>query len=67
MASTRGFNVEFPEYAELANPKPLTIAATQALLKADEALILFLDVPQFGKLPEESIAWVVTKETARWR
>jgi CHAT domain-containing protein/tetratricopeptide (TPR) repeat protein len=57
---------EFKEYAELANPKPLTIAATQALLEADEALVLFLDVPQFGKLPEESLIWVVTKSEARW-
>ena len=30
----------FPEYASLANPEPLSIADTQALLKADEALIL---------------------------
>jgi CHAT domain-containing protein len=61
------FATEFKEYAELANPKPLTIAATQALLKSDEALVLFLDVPQFGKLPDESLAWVVTKATVRWR
>src|SRR5262249_3951639 len=60
------FTTEFKEYAELANPKPLTIAATQALLEADEALVLFLDVPQFGKLPEESLIWVVTKSEPRW-
>ena len=29
--------------------------------------MLFLDVPRFGKLPEESLAWVVTKEAVRWR
>ena len=58
---------EFKEYTELANPKPLTIAATQALLNPDEALILFLDVPQFGRLPEETLAWVVTKQDAHWR
>ena len=45
---------EFPDYAELANPKPLSIAAVQALLKPDEALAAFLDVPQFGRLPEET-------------
>jgi hypothetical protein len=52
------------EYAELANPKPLTIAATRALLKPDEALVLFLDVPeppQVGKLPEETLTWVMTR------
>ena len=57
---------EFKEYAELANPKPLTIAAAQALLHDDEALVLFLDVPQFGNLPGETLIWVVTKADARW-
>ena len=31
----------FPSYAELASPKPLAIAEAQALLKGDEALVLF--------------------------
>ena len=56
---------KFPEYAELANPKPLAIADVQALLKADEALILFLDVKQLGQLPEETLAWVITKKASR--
>src|SRR5262249_47555169 len=34
---------EFKEYAALANPKPLSIAATQAQLRADEVLLMFLD------------------------
>jgi CHAT domain-containing protein/Tfp pilus assembly protein PilF len=58
---------EFPEYAELANPKPLTIAAVQALLRSDEALVVFLDVRKIEQLSEESLAWVVTKNTVRWR
>src|SRR5262249_35414936 len=58
---------EFREYAALANPRPLSIAETQALLKPDDALLLFLDVPQLGKLLEESLAWVITKEAAQWR
>ncbi len=33
---------QFPEYAELSNPKPLTIADVQQLLKPQEAMILFL-------------------------
>jgi hypothetical protein len=41
---------DFKEYAELSNPKPLTITAAQALLSDGEALVLFLDVPQFGNL-----------------
>ena len=59
--------LDFKDYADLTNPKPVTIASTQALLHDDEALILFLDVPQFGRLPEETLVWVVTKKEARWR
>jgi CHAT domain-containing protein/Tfp pilus assembly protein PilF len=33
--------VKFPAYAELANPKPVTIAETQKLLAPDQALIVF--------------------------
>jgi CHAT domain-containing protein len=58
---------EFKEYAELANPKPLGLPAAQALLAPSEALVLFLDIPRFGKLPQETLAWVVTKEAVRWR
>ena len=56
----------FPEYAGLANPKPLATADVQALLNVDEALVLFLDVRQLGELPEETIVWVVTKKGAAW-
>ena len=28
--------------------------------------MLFLDVPQFGRLPEESLVWAITKTEARW-
>ena len=56
----------FPEYASLASPKPLTLAVVQDLLKADEALIVFLDVPRFGRLPEETLTWAITKTDARW-
>ena len=34
---------EFPDYAALANPKPLSVAAAQALLGPDEALFLTID------------------------
>jgi CHAT domain-containing protein len=57
---------EFKDYAELAHPKPLDLVAVQALLAPTEALLLFLDVPRFGKLPEETLAWVVTKEVVHW-
>jgi tetratricopeptide (TPR) repeat protein len=57
---------QFPEYASLANPRPLAIVAVQALLKPDEALIVFLDVRRFGPVPGETLAWAVTKTKARW-
>jgi tetratricopeptide (TPR) repeat protein/CHAT domain-containing protein len=56
----------FPEYAGLASPKPLASADIQALLNADEALLVFLDIRQFGQLPEETLAWVITKKTDTW-
>ena len=57
---------KFPEYASFANPKPLTIPEVQALLGPEEALILFLDVKQLGRLAEQSLIWVVTRTTASW-
>jgi CHAT domain-containing protein/tetratricopeptide (TPR) repeat protein len=67
-AIDRQLESEFPEYASLANPKPLAIAEVQRLLKVDEALLAFLDVPRprFGRLPEETLAWAVTRTEARW-
>src|SRR5262249_47858291 len=38
----RRLGTDFPEYAQLSNPQPLTIADVQALLKEDEALVVFL-------------------------
>jgi CHAT domain-containing protein len=57
---------DFPEYVQLARPKPLTVEEVRATLKSDEALIAFLDVQYTGKLPEEEFVWVVTKTDARW-
>jgi CHAT domain-containing protein/tetratricopeptide (TPR) repeat protein len=51
----------FPEYAALANPEPLSIADTQGLLKADEALYLVV----FGE--EQGFAWAITREAAQWQ
>ena len=42
------------------------IAEVQSLLRDSEAFVLFLDVPQIGRLPEESLVWAVTKTEARW-
>jgi CHAT domain-containing protein len=54
------------EYAAVSNPQPLTIAETQALLRPDEAVVQFLDVPSWGQQPEETFAWVVSKTGFRW-
>ena len=56
----------FPEYAALAGAEPLSIPDVQAQLKANEALILILDTPEWRPLPEEGFIWVVTKTDARW-
>jgi CHAT domain-containing protein len=59
---------KFPEYADLANPKPMSFAETQALIRPDEALILFVEGPSLDrfKLPQAMIAWVVTKTNVSW-
>ena len=62
----RTLKEKFPEYAALANPEPLSIADVQAHLRAEEALIFFLDTRDFQPLPEETFIWVVTKADIRW-
>ena len=46
---------DFPDYAELATPRPLALAQTQALLGPDEALIAYL-VDDY-----ETFLWVVRR------
>ena len=50
----------FPEYAALTDPKPLAVAEVQALLKADEVMVVAL----VGS--ERSFVWAVTRERAEW-
>jgi CHAT domain-containing protein/tetratricopeptide (TPR) repeat protein len=59
---------DFPDYAALANPQPLSVDDVRALLRADEALVLFVDAPEHKqtKLPQETFIWVVTSTEARW-
>jgi CHAT domain-containing protein/Tfp pilus assembly protein PilF len=57
---------DFPDYAALANPEPLTVAEVGAHLLADEALVLFLSTRETKPMPEESFVWVVTKNLTRW-
>lgn len=58
--SDREMAARFPTYAELSQPQPVSIAATQALLGADEALVLvFIST-------REAFVWAVTRDTADW-
>ncbi len=57
---------DFPDYAELASPKPLSLPDAQALLGEGQALVLFLDLWQIGKVPEETIVFALTENEARW-
>ncbi len=63
---------EFPDYDALARPTPASVAEVQAQLGANEALVLFLDTPEWRlkgastALPEETFVWVVTRSNVRW-
>jgi len=56
----------FPQYTALARPNPLSITETQALLRADEALLQYLDVQNIGAIPEATFAWLVTRTEAHF-
>ena len=57
---------DFPDYAALANPEPVTIEDVQVQVRPDEALVLILDTPEMKPAPEETFIWVVTKTASRW-
>jgi CHAT domain-containing protein/tetratricopeptide (TPR) repeat protein len=57
---------DFPDYAALANPEPVTVEGVQAHLRADEAVVLILDMAELKPAPEETFIWVVTKTQSRW-
>ena len=58
---------DFPDYASFSSPKPASVAEVQAQLRDGEALVLFLDTPEFKPTtPEETFIWVVTKTNAHW-
>jgi tetratricopeptide (TPR) repeat protein len=62
----RRLEIQFPDYASLASPAPLSIEEVQAYLREDEALALFLDTPELEPASEETFIWIVTKTAARW-
>jgi CHAT domain-containing protein len=54
------FTRDFPEYAALSNPQPLTVKEIQALLADDEALIVI-------DLGDKSYVWAITRSAADWK
>ena len=56
---------DFPDHAALSSPSRVG-REVQAQLRADEALVLFLDTPELKPTPEETFIWVVTKSDMRW-
>ena len=63
--STSGWR-RLPRLCRARRPEPLVVEEVQAQLRADEALVLFLDTPEWKPTPEETFIWVVTKTDMRW-
>jgi CHAT domain-containing protein/tetratricopeptide (TPR) repeat protein len=57
---------DFPGYAALADPGPLSVEDVKAQLGPGEALVLFLDTLAIAAAPEETFVWVVTRTDIRW-
>jgi CHAT domain-containing protein len=65
-AIDKALAANFPDYAALASPSPLSIETVQTRLAPDEALVLFLDTPEWKPTPEETFIWVVTRSEMSW-
>jgi CHAT domain-containing protein len=59
-AANAALTRNFPTYAELSKPAPLSVVETQALLRPDEALVAYL--VEGG----ESFVFAVSRDTAGW-
>ncbi len=53
--------LEFPRYAELSNPKPLSVDDVQKLLKSDEALLTY------QVASDQTFIWAITNDDIRWQ
>ncbi|WP_027514359.1 CHAT domain-containing tetratricopeptide repeat protein [Bradyrhizobium sp. WSM1417] len=53
--------VEFPDYASLSNPLPLTAKDIQSLLSADEAMVLY------SVVDKQSYVVAITREGVDWK
>ena len=56
----------FPRLCRARQARTAGVDDVQALLRADEALLLFLDTPEWKPTPEETFIWVMTKTDMRW-
>ena len=64
--STSSWRRTSPITPRCVSPKPLSIVDVQSQLRHGEALVLFLDTPEWKPTPEETFIWVVTKTDRRW-
>ena len=51
---------QFPDYAALVNPQPLSMIEAQALLGSEEALVAYL------VSKEENFVWALTRDGSAW-
>ena len=58
------FTREFPDYAALSRPEPLTVKDIQPLLAADEALVV---IDLAAKSGAKSYVWAITRSAADWK
>src|SRR5882757_7457170 len=54
-------SAEFPDYAALSNPLPMTTKEIQSLLSGDEAMVLF------AVADKESYVFAITRESFDWK
>ena len=57
----RTLAAEFPDYAALSNPLPMTAREIQSLLSGDEAMVLF------AVTEKESYVLAITRESSDWK
>ena len=55
------FRQQFPDYAALSRPEPLTVKGIEALLADDEALVIV----SLGA--KKSYVWAITRDRAEWK
>jgi CHAT domain-containing protein/tetratricopeptide (TPR) repeat protein len=57
------FTRDFPEYAALSKPQPLTVKEIQALLADDEAIAIV----ELGPKDAKTYVWAITRSVADWK